>query len=101
MSYFDTVYKILKTINAAMDYEDSPADALTAEWLGITEPFRVYIFRELVGGGYVKGIELKQYGFALDRITIKDPYLTIKGMEYLETNPMMEKARNRARGIET
>lgn len=100
MEYFSVIYKILKTIEKSMDYEEFDCNSISPSILHITQNRRDVIITELVGNGYINGIDLVPImGRATPGIKIIRPTLTIKGAEYLYENSMMKKAYNVAKGI--
>jgi hypothetical protein len=95
---FKIIYKILKILEAAMDYEELDTDSLSPERLGITENRYNAIIMMLIDSGYIKGVDvIKSIGgtsLRMDRAQI-----TLKGLEYLNENSTMKKMANLAKGI--
>lgn len=98
---FRTIYKILSILQKSMDYEILDIRRLSADNLGVTEPRRRALLGMLLKNGYAEGFQAIQY--------IRDPTpnieglegirITLKGLEYLEENSLMQKAARLAKGI--
>ena len=93
------IYKILKYLREAMNYEEADIDFISANALGISENLWISIVEMLTRSGYITGIEVK-YGAQGDRVlSISNLRITLKGIEYLEENSLMRRAANIAKGI--
>lgn len=100
MNNFKIIYKILKTIELSMDYEEFDEYSISLEVLGISQERYKIIINELVNEGYITGITLiPVIGKLTKEPRIIKPTLTLKGMEYLEENSMMKKVANMTKGI--
>ena len=82
---FKAIYKILSILQKSMDFEEPDMKKISAENLGITRPRREALLRLLTKSGYIEGLE--------------DIRITLKGLEYLEENSLMQKAARLAKGI--
>lgn len=100
MDDFKIIYKILKAIYAAMDYDDFDYQTISPEALGVSKNRRDALLMMLVKSGYIEGIEVVRMPAVGDytRHTGK-PQLTLAGLEYLEDNSLMKKAAKLAAGI--
>ncbi|MFR4538170.1 MAG: YjcQ family protein [Anaerotignaceae bacterium] len=99
MDNFNIIYKILKQLEKAMDYDEFDMYFVSAEHLKISENRWVRIWEMLAKEGYVDGVNIK-YGAQGDIvISISTPRITLKGIEYLHENSFMKKAGNLAKGI--
>lgn len=100
MDDFKTIYKILRTLQLAMDLEEFDIFSLSPEALKLTEPRWNRLMSMLLKEGYITG---GQAWDALDcpcpRVSLTRPEITLKGLEYLQENSLMKKAANIARGI--
>lgn len=102
---FRTIYKILLTLQKSMDYEVVDIRRLSADNLGITEPKRkallCMLLSMLLKNGYVEGFQVIQYiGDPTPNIEgLEGIRITLKGLEYLEENSLMQKAARLAKGI--
>lgn len=86
------MYKILAYIYGCMKKGVEPSDE---EWghaaLGIPYPYWFRIVSELVGHGYLGGVELRKSKMGAV-ISTSDPYVTMEGVRFMEENSMMSKA---------
>ena len=86
-------------IKKSLDVDDSDIlSEISAERLGISETHRVKIFQILLQAGYVSGIEICRSisgGFVVG----KNPLITLKGLEYLSENSIMQRLYKAAKGI--
>ncbi len=99
MDNFNIIYKILKELERAMDYDEFDLDRVSAERLKISQNRLMRIWAMLSKEGYVEGIGVK-YGAQNDVIvSVSNPRITLKGLEYLNENSLMKKAANIAKGI--
>ena len=98
---FKIIYIILSTLEKAMDNESFEVDRLSAANLDITEPKRKAILAMLLKSGYVEGFKMTRYtGDPAPSIEgLEGIRITLKGLEYLEENSLMQKAARLAKGI--
>lgn len=84
-----------------MDYEVVDIRRLSADNLDITEPKRKALLGMLLKNGYVEGFQVIQYiGDPTPNIEgLEGIRITLKGLEYLEENSLMQKAARLAKGI--
>ena len=98
---FRTIYKILSILQKSMDYEVVDIRRLSADNLDITEPKRKALLGMLLKNGYVEGFQVIQHiGDSTPDIEgLEGIRITMKGLEYLEENRLMQKAARLAKGI--
>ena len=101
MDNFKIVYKILKALEKGMDSEEFDVTLISHETLKLSYPRWEKIIIMLVKAGYIEGIVYTQcigdYSSKIEKpIT---PVITIKGLEYLEENSMMKKAKELIMGV--
>ncbi len=99
MDNFNVIYKILKRLEKAMDYEEFDMEQISAESLGINENKWCKIMEMLAQNSYIQGVSVK---YSIDGnvlISTSNPRITLKGLEYLNENSFMKKAANAAKGI--
>lgn len=100
MDNFKVIYKILHTLEKAMDLEDFDKNSISKERLELTEARWNRIIAMLVAEGYVTGIDVwSSFDCGYPRVALNRPEITIKGLEYLEENSLMKKAADMAKGI--
>ncbi|MBR2255827.1 MAG: dihydrolipoyl dehydrogenase [Blautia sp.] len=100
MQDFRIIYNILRILQRSMDLEEFDKDSLSPERLGLSVPKWSRIMAMLIKEGYISGAETwnaADYGYP--RVALTRPEITLKGLEYLETNSLMKKAADLARGI--
>lgn len=99
MDNFNIIYKILKQLEKAMDYDEFDMDFVSAEHLKISENRWVRIWEMLTKEDFVDGVSVK-YGAKGDIVlSVSNPRITLKGVEYLHENSFMKKASNIAKGV--
>lgn len=96
MNNFTIVYRILKALEASMNSDEFDADAISAERLKITENRRDKLLIQLLNAGYIENLHVKKY---VDEVfptvqILPDTTITLKGLEYLEENSLMSKAKD-------
>ncbi len=101
MDNFTVIYKILKALEKAMDYDEFDIAMISCERLNISHQRWEQILIMLAKAGYIEGVVFDQcagdYSPKLEK-PIR-PVITLKGLEYLSENTLMKKAANIVRGI--
>lgn len=101
MDNFSVIYKILKALEKAMDYDEFDVDQISHTRLNISYQRWEKILIMLANSGYIDGIIFDQcsgdYSPHIEQ-PIR-PAITLKGLEYLSDNTLMKKAANIAKGI--
>ena len=102
MDNFKIIYKILKILEQAMDYEEFDYSLISAEQLNITPERLNYLLIQMQKSGYIEG--LRVYSFSSDKGIERvyqpiQPKITIKGLEYLSENSMMKKVHETLKGV--
>lgn len=101
MDNFTVIYKILKLLEQAMDYEEFDVNKISHTRFGISRQRWEKILIMLAKEGYIEGVVYDQ---CLDEYSphIEEPItpvITLKGLEYLNDNSLMKKAANVMKGI--
>lgn len=99
MNNFNVIYKILKYLEKAMDYDEIDISQISAGMLGISQNRWNKIMSMLNDDGYMTGICVKHSITGETSISLSNPQITLKGLEYLSENSLMKKAANIAKGI--
>ncbi len=101
MDNFVVIYRILKALEASMDFEEFDEQLISPERLGITKERRDKLLIQMQKEGYISGISVVQYvNLASPSVDIPNSIsITIKGLEYLAENSLMTKAANLAKGV--
>lgn len=100
MDNFKIVYRILKYLEASLDYEEFDIEAISPFRLGITRERWERLLVMMQDDGYISGLVLtKCLGDSYRRISEPvRPEITIKGLEYLENNSFMRRAASMIKG---
>lgn len=99
MGDFNTIYKILAALKASMDYEVFDLKLISAERLGVSEPRRIALLMMLVQAGHIIGLSFDEAADGSIMMSVGRPRITLKGLEYLEENSLMQRAVRTLRGI--
>lgn len=96
---FKFIYKILRTLESAMDYPEFGISQISAEKLGIGQERWSRYIEMMCDAGYIKGVRV--YKDTLGEIEIEDNgiRITLKGLEYLSENTIMQRMYKTAKGI--
>ena len=96
---FKCIYKILKALEAAMDYTEYDFSIINHEALKISEQrWNAYI-EMLYDSGYIKDVAIKQFNHGERLVDISQIKITLKGLEYLSENSIMQRMYNAAKGV--
>ena len=101
MDNFKAIYRILKELDRHKGDEDFDVGCILPEALRVPETDWEQLMIELARAGYVNGVSYtKALGDKFPHLAYPiAPRITLKGMEYLAENSMMQKAANLAKGI--
>lgn len=99
MDNFKAVYKILRTLEKAMDYSEFSLEQISAEKLGISQERWARYLEMMLDVGYIKGVQI--YRDITDEINVDNNgiRITLKGLEYLQENAIMQRLYKTAKGI--
>lgn len=96
---FKIIYKILSYLEECMDAESPCMDPVCHEVLGITETRWLSILEMLQNAEYIRGVEITVYMGRSAVWNIQEMRITLKGLEYLTQNSIMQKFYKLAKGI--
>lgn len=99
MDNFRILYKILHILEKAMDVEEFDSSSISAESLKISEARWSSLLEMLSDEGYVKGLHVSRSLDGQTLVSVFNPRITLKGLEYLQENSLMKKAANLAKGV--
>lgn len=99
MDNFRVIYRILRYLEKAMDYDEPDLEQISAKALGITEQRWTAIMTMLTTQGYIDGMTVKRSLDGEVAVSISHLGITLKGLEYLQENSLMKKAAELAKGI--
>ncbi len=96
---FKTIYRILTAFERSLDIEAFDLGLISAEKLGISK-IRLYKYLEmLIEVEYIGGIEIEVDIADTISINAGNPHITLKGLEYLSENSIMQRIYKTAKGI--
>ena len=96
---FKCIYKILKTLEKAMDYPEFDISQISHEKLGVSLERWARYLEMMADVGYIKGIRV--YTDCTDEICVENEgiRITLKGLEYLTENSIMQQMYRIAKGV--
>lgn len=99
MDNFKAVYKILSTLEASMDLDKANIDMFSADAIGVSqERWNKYI-EMMLDVGYIKGVSIETYITGSKSVNCDNIQITLKGLEYLQENSIMQRIYKVAKGI--
>lgn len=99
MDNFKIIYKILSALEKSMDLEQCNPKVISPETLKVSaERWNKYM-EMLLDAGYIKGVSIEKYMTGETEVNIEDIQITLKGLEYLSENSIMQKMYKTAKGI--
>lgn len=96
---FKCIYKILTAFEKSLDVEEFDIANISAESLGISEIRRTKYLEMLADAGYISGLSFRENITGDIDIIAENPLITIKGLEYLSENTIMQRIYRTAKGI--
>lgn len=96
---FKCIYKILKTLEKAMDYPEFDMSQINHEKLGTSKERWARYLEMMNDSGYIKGIRI--YEDVTGEMCVEDfgIKITLKGLEYLTENSIMQRFYKAAMGV--
>ena len=88
---FKCIYKILRTLERALDYENIDLEELGNERLEISKERWKNYLEMMLDMGLIKGIEFKTYVDGGTGVVNDGVRITLKGLEYLSENTIMQR----------
>lgn len=99
MDNFRVIYRILRYLEKAMDYDEPDMTCISAEALKLTEQRWTMMMEMLSDEGYIKGFSVQRGIDGSIVVSSSTPRITLKGLEYLQENSLMKKAAELAKGV--
>ena len=99
MDNFKAVYRILSVLEKALDYPKFDISQINAERLGVSEQRWARYLEMMSDVGFIKGVTFQE---SIDDELIVFPEkirITLKGLEYLQENSIMQRLYKAAKGI--
>ena len=99
MDNFKAIYRILRYLEKAMDYDEPDIERISADAIGITSQRWTSIMEMLIQEKYIDGVSVKRSVDGSTEISLSCPRITLRGLEYLQENSLMQKIANLSKGI--
>ena len=99
MDNFKAVYKILASLERAMDCPAFDIRDVGPDALGVTPERWARYIEMMVDVGYIKGVSVRRDILGETIVEENGSRITLKGLEYLQENTIMRKIYNAAKGI--
>jgi YjcQ protein. len=99
MDNFKIIYKILSVLEKSMDLENVDIERISSNNLGISQQRWHKYMEMLLDAGYIKGVTIQKYVTGETNVDAEDIRITLKGLEYLSENSIMQKMYKAAKGI--
>ena len=97
--HFKCIYRILVAIENDMDSKNFDIEKISPERLNISDERWVKYINMLIDAGYIKGIEVRYDVYDELDININNVEITLKGLEYLSENTIMQRLYKMTKGI--
>ena len=99
MDNFKAIYRILRYLEKAMDYDEPDVERISADAVGMSNQRWMSIMEMLIQEKYIDGVSVKRSVDGSTEISLPCPRITLKGLEYLQENSLMQKIANLSKGI--
>lgn len=99
MDNFKAVYRILSTLEKAMDLTEFDISQISADVLGVSEQRWARYFEMMADVGYIKGVRIQSAISGDLMVEADDIRITLKGLEYLQENSVMQRIYKAAKGV--
>lgn len=99
MDNFKIIFRILSTLEKSMDLDQCNIDSISPERLKVSEKRWNKYIEMLSDTGYIKGVNIQKYIDGGVEIDIENIRITLKGLEYLCENSVMQRMYKAEKGI--
>lgn len=99
MDNFKAVYRILSALEKAMDLPEFDVSQINANVLGVTEQRWARYIEMMADVGYIKGVDVDESITGNLIVNADDIRITLKGLEFLQENTIMQRLYKAAKGI--
>lgn len=99
MDNFRVIYRILRYLEKALDYDEPNMDCISAKALKLSDQRWMALMEMLSKEGYIDGFSVQRTVDGSILISSPTPRITLKGLEYLQENSLMKKAAELAKGV--
>nr|DAG44808.1 MAG TPA: YjcQ protein [Caudoviricetes sp.] len=99
MDNFKAVYRILSTLEKAMDLAEFDISQIGASALGVSEQRWARYLEMMEDVGYIKGVRISEGIDGTLYVENDGIRITLKGLEYLQENSIMQRVYKAAKGV--
>ena len=99
MDNFKAVYRILSALERAMDLPQFDIEQIGPSALGVSQERWCRYIEMMLDAGYIKGAEISRYIAGETAVDARNMRITLKGLEYLQENSIMQKLYKAAKGL--
>lgn len=99
MDNFKAVYRILVSLKKAMDLPEFDVSQIGANALGVSEQRWARYLEMMADVGYIKGVSIEKDIMGEYMVDTDEIRITLKGLEYLQENSIMQRIYKAAKGI--
>lgn len=99
MDNFKAVYKILSQLEKDMDQEYVSLEKIDASALCVSEQRWIRYIEMMADAGYIKGVRISRDVCGDLNCDARDVQITLKGLEYLQENSIMQRMYKAVKGI--
>lgn len=99
MDNFKAVYRILSALEKAMDYPAFDIEQIGAHALDVSDERWCRYIEMMADVGYIKGVSLSRSISGDMMVDAQNIRITLKGLEYLQENSIMQRIYKAAKGI--
>jgi len=99
MDNFKAIYKILSELDKAMDDSEFNIAKINHEAVGVSEERWTRYIEIMLDVGMIKGASIRSYIGGSVNVDISNIRITLKGLEYLTENSIMQRIYKAAKGI--
>lgn len=99
MDNFKAVYRILSALEKAMDFPAFDIEQIGAHALGVSGERWCRYIEMMADVGYIKGVSLSRSISGDMMVDAQNIRITLKGLEYLQENSIMQRIYKAAKGI--
>ena len=99
MDSFKTVYRVLSFLKKSEQFDEFDDESFDAGYFGLTDRQWASALERMADDGHIKGVSVRHGADGYAVISLHNPRITTKGLEYLEENSLMRKAAILAKGI--
>lgn len=99
MGNINNIYKILRLLEASMECAEFDRKQFSPEHFNLSDEHFYSLVRMLVLDGLIEGVQVATDAAGNLMVSMSRPRLTLKGLEYLNENSLMQRAMRTAKGI--